>query len=241
MQPKWKLNFMLVLCIISLISIGFSAWLISDDIFSPQVNGNLLVDSIIHSKEYVYLDNTKGDLDINNIHTGITCFKYSNEGYLNNENIPVDEGYVYAYFVIDINKCKEIFQNDVHINLTLKYADNNNTKLNIFKNSSDENGYKTLFNSEILINNTTIAESNVEVDMGNYSVIKGDTTGINNYQYTFQVNFNNILNVNEDYIYFEVKYSFFATTGNYFYENIYKYMYGDMIKFALEINISDKM
>lgn len=242
MISKMKINLILSLCLISLISIGFSSWFISEDGSLPHfTEGSFETDTVIYSKEYIYLDNSKGDLDSNNIPTGIKCFKYSEDGYLDENDIPISEGYVNAYFVIDINKCKSIFfNNNVNVNLILKYANNNNTQLNIFKNYSDSNGYQTLFNSEIIINNNIISEPNLEINMGSYSVIKGEASGIDNFQYCLPIGFKNILNVEEDYIYFIVKYSFFATTGDYFRENIYKYMYSDMIEFSLEISISDR-
>ena len=241
MISKTKINFILCLCLISLISVGFSSWYISKDDFITSIEGSFETDKIIYSKEYIYLDHSKGDLDNNNIPTGIQCFKYSENGYLDENNVPINEGYVNAYFIIDINKCKSIFSsNNINVTLTLKYANNNNTKLNIFKNYSDSNGHQTLFNSEIIIDDNIVSQPNLETNIRNYSVIKKEVSGIEDFQYSLPIEFKNILNVKDDYIYFTVKYAFFATTGDYFRENIYKYIYGDIIEFSLEINISSK-
>lgn len=46
MQSKWKLNFMLILCIISLISVGFSSWIFSGN--STIVIGTILTDDVVN-------------------------------------------------------------------------------------------------------------------------------------------------------------------------------------------------
>ncbi len=74
MLSKFKINLILVLCMLSLISIGFSSWNITLD--AINVDANISVDNVVNSEDYIYLDTTKGD---NN--TGISCFKYKNNGY----------------------------------------------------------------------------------------------------------------------------------------------------------------
>lgn len=69
MLSKFKINLIFLLCMLSLVSIGFSSWSITLD--AINVDANISVDNVVNSEDYIYLDTTKGD---NN--TGICCFKY---------------------------------------------------------------------------------------------------------------------------------------------------------------------
>ena len=71
MLSKFKINLIFLLCMLSLVSIGFSSWSITLD--AINVDANISVDNVVNSEDYIYLDTTKGD---NN--TGICCFKYCN-------------------------------------------------------------------------------------------------------------------------------------------------------------------
>ena len=206
MLSKFKINLILVLCMLSLISIGFSSWNITLD--AINVDANISVDNVVNSEDYIYLDTTKGD---NN--TGISCFKYKNNGYLDNNGEISNTGYINAYFIIDLNKCKLLFSksNSIYLSITLKYANDNPTILNIFEDDRQELGYRTI-NHEVIIDNK---------------------------QYILPITINDILTIEEQFISFQIKYSFFATAGNYFNEQIYKYLYGDNIKFSITVLITN--
>ena len=66
MLSKFKINLIFLLCMLSLVSIGFSSWSITLD--AINVDANISVDNVVNSEDYIYLDTTKGD---NN--TGICC------------------------------------------------------------------------------------------------------------------------------------------------------------------------
>lgn len=220
MLSKFKINLILVLCMLSLISIGFSSWNITLD--AINVDANISVDNVVNSEDYIYLDTTKGD---NN--TSISCFKYKNNGYLDNNGEISNTGYINAYFIIDLNKCKLLFSksNSIYLSITLKYANDNPTILNIFEDDRQELGYRTI-NHEVIIDN-------------NYDVTIGSISGIDNKQYILPITINDILTIEEQFISFQIKYSFFATAGNYFNEQIYKYLYGDNIKFSITVLITN--
>ena len=220
MLSKFKINLIFLLCMLSLVSIGFSSWSITLD--AINVDANISVDNVVNSEDYIYLDTTKGD---NN--TGISCFKYKNNGYLDNNGEISNTGYINAYFIIDLNKCKLLFSksNSIYLSITLKYANDNPTILNIFEDDRQELGYRTI-NHEVIIDN-------------NYDVTIGSISGIDNKQYILPITINDILTIEEQFISFQIKYSFFATAGNYFNEQIYKYLYGDNIKFSITVLITN--
>ena len=216
MLSKFKINLILVLCMLSLISIGFSSWNITLD--AINVDANISVDNVVNSEDYIYLDTTKGDN---------SCFKYKNNGYLDNNGEISNTGYVNAYFIIDLNKCKLLFSksNSIYLSITLKYANDNPTILNIFEDDRQELGYRTIKHKVIIDNN--------------YDVTIGSISGIDNKQYILPITINDILTIEEQFISFQIKYSFFATAGNYFNEQIYKYLYGDNIKFSITVLITN--
>lgn len=220
MLSKFKINLIFLLCMLSLVSIGFSSWSITLD--AINVDANISVDNVVNSEDYIYLDTTKGD---NN--TGICCFKYKNNGYLDNSGEIANTGYVEAYFIMDLDRCKLLFSqsNSMYLSITLKYANDNPTILNIFQDDRQELGYRTV-NHEIIIDN-------------NYDVTMGSISGIDNKQYVIPITMNNLSTIEEQFINFQIKYSFFATAGDYFNEQIYQYLYGDNIKFSITVLITN--
>lgn len=220
MLSKFKINLIFLLCMLSLVSIGFSSWSITLD--AINVDANISVDNVVNSEDYIYLDTTKGD---NN--TGICCLKYKNNGYLDNNGEIANTGYVEAYFIMDLDRCKLLFSqsNSMYLSITLKYANDNPTILNIFQDDRQELGYRTI-NHEIIIDN-------------NYDVTMGSISGIDNKQYVIPITISNLSTIEEQFISFQIKYSFFATAGDYFNEQIYQYLYGDNIKFSITVLITN--
>lgn len=232
MTLKTKMSLLLFLTSISIVSIGFSSWSITAET-TAELNGNIQVDNVISSDKYVYLDNTKGE---NN--TGIDCFKYQDYGYLNEDGTAVTSiGHIYAYFILDLEKCDELFIGDyktLNINLKLSYTDDTNTSLNLFKYNITSEGYQDISSSAYSLNNSI---NIIHTEIANNNSIM---------EYAINIQFKDIAtyydnNQNTNKIEFIVQYDLFATTGPYFYNNIYKYLYQDMInvvdfKLRIEIN-----
>lgn len=227
MLKRTQVSFILFLCIISLIGIGFSSWAIALPPSTTQKEGIIQTETIINSADYVYLDTSKGD-DL----SGIKCFKYTKTGFLNSDNIVSSSGQIEVYFRIDIAKCYELFAsefNSLKITFTLKYENNVLTDLNIFQNDIQEDGKREL-DYQVLLDSK-------------YSYTAGDIYGIENKQYSLPLSLNNILSdyttgVDEDIVNLTMQYNFFATTGNYFNNNIYNYLYQNEIKFAVNVTIT---
>lgn len=92
------------LLVASVASIGFSSWLIGNSEVKSDIN--IDVGDMIDNNDLLMLDTTKG---INN--SGITCFGYCKDGFVNDNEIDINTGYLYFYLKLDINKIKEAYKN----------------------------------------------------------------------------------------------------------------------------------
>ena len=238
MFTKFKVYLCIVLCMISLVSVGFSSWTIAG-LEEEKTEGVITTDKVINSKEYVYLDTSKGE---NN--SGIDCFKFYEYGYLNGDGYLTDTGTITTYYVLDLKKCAELLRNEndsIELTLKLQYANNITTNLNLFQyqSSIEPNGYQNIS----IDCDYEDQYQNVYSSLFTMNVSKLDDSSKH---YSNKVTFNNILkNYNSttspQYIYFKIQYSMFATTGTYFYQKIYEYFYKDMSNtpgFKIDIHVS---
>ena len=232
MTLKAKMSLLVFLTSLSIVSIGFSSWSITAET-TAEINGNIEVDNVINSDDYIRLDTTKG---YNN--TGVDCFKYQDYGYLNSEGTSVtDTGYIRAYFVLDVEKCYQLLAGDyekLKIDFKLGYTDNTLTSLNLFKYYITEEGYQDI-SSTFSCNYDGISISSSEI-MGNDMLYSYSEILIFNNLFDYYKNNNSIKTID-----FCVEYALFASTGDFFYDNIFKYLYMDMINvvnFKIEVEIS---
>lgn len=128
MKSKWKINFMLVLCTISLISIGFSSWTISAVDSLISINGSIETDTIINSNDYIRLN--EDDLSI---------FTYTKLGFKDVNGNITNTGTITAPYIVDVAKCRDKFgQPNIdrfNIEVSLKYIPYLNTQDNLFINT----------------------------------------------------------------------------------------------------------
>lgn len=226
MFTKTKIYICMFLCLISLVSVGFSSWTITG-LEEESFDVSITADKVINSKEYVYLDTTKGE---NN--SGIDCFKYYEYGYWSEDGThATDTGYIKTYYVLDLKKCYELFGSNyssVNVVINLQYAEDVNTDLNLFKYQIKSSGSHDISVSCTADSNApTVTELTSTIDQ----------------QYCISLDFKNILtnysNIKSpEKIYFTVEYALYATTGDYFYNEIYKYLYMNMINYvSFEANL----
>ena len=222
MLNKYKVYLIMLLCMMSSFSIGFASWTISEK-DSTQIQGNVDVQNVINSIDYIKPDVTKGDNA-----SGIDWFDYEETAYLNDDGMTYnDTGYIDAYFLIDIQKCKQLFgsYNSLEVVLTLKYLNDNKTDLNIFVDHSNKDGKRSLKNTVNCASETYTSA---------HAVV--------NRSYVVTITFEDILikyakNNTATDIAFNIQYALFATTGVYFNNNIYKYLEQDNVDFALNVQI----
>ncbi len=221
---KGKITIFSVLCIISLISIGFASWTITGEI-EEELSGIIKTDTIINSKEYVLLDTTKGD---NN--SGITCFKYYEQGYLDNEGYLSNYGYITTYYKLNLKKCYELLGSDcdsIVIDFKLQYADNvvvGDDGINLFKNDTSAAGSRTI--------SATSSYESAYSGLPNITIVNESN---NDYPcYISQVGFKEILknydsSTSPEYVEFKVEYVLFASVGEYFTNSVYQFLYSRAI------------
>ena len=227
-----------ILISLSLIGVGFSAWTISG-LEEESFDVSITADKVINSKEYVYLDTTKGDNS-----SGIDCFKYYEYGYLDSEGYLTDTGVITTYYVLDLKKCAGLLGSDsdsIELTLKLQFADYIITDLNLFQyqSSTDPNGYQN-------INISCGYDDQYKTTYSSLFTMNASKVDDSSKHYSNKVTFNNILKnydstTSPQYIYFKIEYSMFATTGTYFYQKIYEYFYKDMSntpEFKIDIYVS---
>lgn len=112
MLSKSKMNILLALCLISITSIGFSSWVIVQDSNPLHIQGNIDVDNVINSSDYIKLKNAP------------SCFNYGERGFVDIDGNYVKNANMMVTYQIDIEKCKLLFSNidNVYINISLKHS-----------------------------------------------------------------------------------------------------------------------
>lgn len=227
MLTRGKVLLLTILCLLSLVSIGFASWTITVDNLEEEVLGSIMNENIINTKDCIYLDETKGK---NN--TGIDWFDYQEIGYLNSQGSAYDDtGHIYTYFNIDLDKCNYYFnkKDSLKVKFTLQYANNYDTSFNIFAAHSNKDGKRK--------QTSCLYECSLDNNMIDYtSYIDGQSIVaefiLNDILLNYEEGNNSIINLNLDY-------QFYATTGAYFNKNIYNNLKEYNITFELLIEITE--
>ena len=233
MTLKAKMSLLVFLTSLSIVSIGFSSWSITAET-TAEINGNIEVDNVIRSDKYIKLDTTKGENQ-----SGKECFKFQENGYLADDGATVTgKGYIKSYFTLDLEKCSELFIGDyksLKIDAKLRYTEGTQTSLNIFKDIKASNGQSSM-------------TASCKIEDYNIAITTKNTKGSENVvEYNSSFTFNNLLSFYEanqsvKEINFSINYELVASTGDFFREQIFEYLYKDMIdsdgSFKLELAIS---
>ena len=217
MLTRGKVLLLTILCLLSLVSIGFASWTITES-DEEIVYGSMHTDNVINSADFIRLDTSKGEQN-----TGISCFNYKETGYLAEDGINISNyGYIYTYYILDLENCFKMFGEDyssITITLNLGYGNGTLTNLNLFDESNDDTKHS--------ISSTYV----VDVDSINHEKIEIDESMEK--QYSIKINFIDVLNNNNSdllkEISFSVKYTLYSPTNEYFYREIFTYLYMDMI------------
>lgn len=246
MLTKGKITLFMTLCLLSLVSIGFASWTITEGPKEEQVLGSMMTDNFINSSEFVYLNTSKGDEILNEKnevigHKGYSVFDYYEYGYLDENKVATSSGYITVYFRFNVKQCYELlnsYSNSVKVIVKLGYAKGVTTNLNLFEDSPSLSTGKHTISANIFD-----VSSGVDVYFSNISNLYE-----NKKQFTCELKFENLLtnyknnlitDIDSDgNIEFSVKYHLTATTGDYFYYNIYTPLYMDNIeKNSFEVSV----
>ena len=120
MYKKSKITLLMVLCSISLISIGFSSWTISGTV-SENVDGSIEIDQVVSSGNCIKLNTEMG-------YNGIDDLRYYNTGFIDSTNHVVSTGSFTVHYIIDIDNCKKDLSGisnlkNLYVSFLLLYSD----------------------------------------------------------------------------------------------------------------------
>ena len=101
---------LLFLSSLSLISVGFASWNIGNK--ETNLNFNIDADRVFDIGEIIRLDNSKGE---NN--TGITCFDYCKDGFVNDGEVDLNNGFLYVYAKLDLDAIRKAYGPSDDINV----------------------------------------------------------------------------------------------------------------------------
>ena len=231
MTLKTKMSLLVFLTSISIVSIGFSSWSITAET-TAELNGNIQVDNVSDSKEFVYLDDSNGDVidEANDIHSGIDTIDYCETSFINSDGLVDDTGGIAVYFIIDQAKCKSLFvgASSLKLSVTIKYSDNITPTYNIFDNIYTSGDLMSSFSHTVSCEKT---------------FTESDPYNIENYEYSLDFNFPNILSnydstKEQSELSFTMNYSVFSKIGEYFTENIYSLLSIENMQFTMRIALS---
>ena len=180
MFKEYKTMIILTLCCLTMVSIGFSSWVISDPSTTTTVDGTLEADSIIDNRKYV----SKVSEDI---------FSYNEHGFIQNGYYS-NTGNIFITYNINPQACVSYFDSlnepceGLYLELKAEYANGFTSTYDIFKNSSLKLEYK--INDGEYLNNFEVA------NISNYTVVskfKLDSSYLSSsslnitYKYTFTI------------------------------------------------------
>lgn len=224
---KKSINILLGLCLLSMISVGFSSWLVNETgmIDNPNADGSVETENVVSLGDLVYLDTTQGD---NN--SGVKTFKYKVNGYLNDLGNVSDRTKFACYFTIDLQKTYDEFSSysGLELDLSLGYVDGVSTSFNFFK----ADGSNTRITPSVVCSYTkTVSPSVVNETLPSLDTV---------------VTFPDILEQYHNgsiarYAYFSVEYELFAVTGDYFKDNVFAHLEHDAIELNLGILMTGKV
>lgn len=215
MLSKGKITIILSLCCLCTVSIGFSSWIIGNPA-STEANGTIQVDNVISNKDVIS--------NVNNIET----FKYTEMGFLNDNNYLTKQGIIIVQLEINLNECERYFISDTTLVVepVLKYVSESNENLN------------NIFINNNLVMSYYVSENNVVANDTIWSNLTTSIVSDNNCKSI--INITNYLNndeINIDKIYLSLKYEFSISSGIDFKNTIGQV---DDCKFILSTMISSK-
>ena len=126
----------MLLSLISLVSVGFASWTVTDD-FSTTASGMIVVDDVMKVNDYITCDSSN-----------LTKFGYFKSGFVNEKGEISNIGTIATSITINISNCKKKFPecNTLEIDLSLesKYLSLFNSVGNLEMNVELKNGEKVI-------------------------------------------------------------------------------------------------
>ena len=179
MLKQYKTMIILTLCMLTLVSVGFSSWIVTTPSATIDADGYLEADSIIDNNDFVGKPT-------------VTAFKYNDVGFLTDDNILTNKGEIKIDYNINLTNCRSFFTesyDSLSFDVALKYANGFTSTYNIFKESMlVEYSIDSWVNKTVVTPNNTEnnrCDSTIHID----SALSGSTTTLTlSIKYTFTIN-----------------------------------------------------
>ena len=219
MLSKFKINLIFLLCMLSLVSIGFSSWSITLD--AINVDANISVDNVIDLRTYVTKNLSKGDSK-----NGINTLQYNSYGFVLDDTISYT-GQMKYYLLFKIEDFyNDFYQYDyVNLSFVLSYGTNCDSIILINYVSEVSVGYLFGTNENYTITPTLFNSSSIKND-------KKITTNISLYEFDRKTYMDSYTG---QILYLEITYEF--TTSSNDYSNLYSDLIGKNINFTFNVFI----
>ena len=169
-KMRIKYYVVILLATLSLTSVGFASWMVSDSITS-STSGLIVVDDVLKVNDFI----TCSSEDINK-------FSYFKNGFVNDDGCISTTGNITTYFKIDMNECKNEFSdcNTLIVELNLQQEDLkyfNQINLLTYEVKVKQNG--------IIIPSTTTSNDSLSITTLELPITTGMTEIV--IQYTFTI------------------------------------------------------
>ena len=166
MKIKSKLLLCNLLVLSSIVSVGFSSWIIiANPNVSKSINGLFKVEEVINNNDYVGISDE------------FIVFEYFDTGFIDGDTISTT-GTIEFKVIVHVDECKKLFSTyDLKLTTTLGYSDGVDTDLDLF--------YDYL--TDVKVNNSSADyflgdKIPVTTDVN----VSGDTDLVYSYIFTFQ-------------------------------------------------------
>lgn len=193
MHLKKRVSFILFLCQLSLLSIGFASWYIGNDASSANkiVEGGIKTEDITNINDCINLSN----LDNN--------FEYGKYGFTDSNNNYVKSCNVCATYTLNLDLCRSVYSGFDSLAVTVNIEYNDDVLYSLFENVTN----KFTFSCEIKYKESTIT-------------MNGSPT-IDSCQYKFNFNLSNVLNEEDSTASLSINFVWRVEDKDYFNSYIY--------------------
>lgn len=132
MISRWRIISVISLCIVSTLACGFSTWVWTENSKADVGAIDVTVGNVVDSRDIIQLDSDKGT---NN--TGISCFEYCQDGFVNDNLVDVNDGYLNIYLKMNVANIKKAYGNptdtsvfsSLYVGVTLSFSSNSDFNL----------------------------------------------------------------------------------------------------------------
>ncbi len=116
-NKKWNLPFILYLCSLALIGVGFSAWQIGSEPISSTITNAIVTDSVVDATKYLSVNALKGTTK-----QGVDVLQYNSHGFVFLDEVVGYQGQMKYYLIFKMNDFYNDYTNYDYANLSFVYS-----------------------------------------------------------------------------------------------------------------------